>query len=155
MKDRNVEYPNRYKLNKVTGTDDTYDLVPAPGEVSDEGTILNKGNLLSDTTAANLGFAPTDDPTIDDAFQNVYRIGDLRLSVRKDLGNNWVLADGSVAPFGIRSILPDCTPANISQCNPNLSSLISVAGSANILDILFVDGIWYILTGQILDTIKI
>ena len=52
MKDRSVEFPQRYRLTKVTGTDDIYDLIPAPGEITEEGTLINKGTLLSDDTAA-------------------------------------------------------------------------------------------------------
>lgn len=40
---------------KVEGTDDIYDLTPAPGAVTEEGTFLNVENLLKDTTAALLG----------------------------------------------------------------------------------------------------
>lgn len=40
--DRNVEFPNRYQLNKVAGTDSISDIVPAPGEVSDPGTLWNR-----------------------------------------------------------------------------------------------------------------
>lgn len=40
---------------KVEGTDDIYDLTPAPGTVTEEGTFLNVENLLKDTTAALLG----------------------------------------------------------------------------------------------------
>lgn len=40
---------------KVEGTDDIYDLTPAPGTVTEEGTFLNVKNLLKDTTAALLG----------------------------------------------------------------------------------------------------
>lgn len=54
MTDRNVEFPNRYRLVKVPGTDDIYDAIPAPGEVYDEGTFIDKANLLSDATAASI-----------------------------------------------------------------------------------------------------
>lgn len=57
MKDRNVEFPNRYHLTKVAGTDDIYDLTPAPGAVYEEGTFRNKANDLSDDTAAMFGFS--------------------------------------------------------------------------------------------------
>lgn len=55
MTDRNVQYPNRYKLEKVAGTDDIYDLTPAPGTVTEEGTLVNKSTLLKDVTAALYG----------------------------------------------------------------------------------------------------
>lgn len=40
---------------KVEGTDDIYDLTPAPGTVTEEGTFLNSDTLLKQTTAALLG----------------------------------------------------------------------------------------------------
>ena len=52
MKDRSVQYPKRYRMTKIPGTDDIYDLDPAPGEITEEGTLINKGTLLSDDTAA-------------------------------------------------------------------------------------------------------
>ena len=56
MTDRNVQYPTRYRMTKVAGTDDIYEMEPVPGEVTDEGTIINKAALLKDTTAALFGF---------------------------------------------------------------------------------------------------
>lgn len=70
MTDRNVQYPSRYKLTLVEGTSDVYELTPVPGEVSAEGTILNKANLLADDTASDLG-VPQADPTVDDAFKRI------------------------------------------------------------------------------------
>lgn len=55
MIDRNVEFPNRYRMVKVEGTDDIIDLIPVPGEISDEGTFINKATLLKDATAALFG----------------------------------------------------------------------------------------------------
>lgn len=59
MYDRNVEHPNRYQLVKVEGTDDIFDLVPAPGTVNNEGTLINKNSLLKDATAALFGLRST------------------------------------------------------------------------------------------------
>ena len=70
MTDRNVEFPTRYKLTKVAGTDDIYDLTPVPGTVTAEGTLINKETLLSDPTAAALGLTQ-DDPTVDDALKKL------------------------------------------------------------------------------------
>ena len=69
MKDRAVEFPNRYRLAKVEGTSDVYDLVPAPGTVTEEGTYINKKTLLTDETAAILGL--NGDPTPNDAFMAI------------------------------------------------------------------------------------
>ena len=67
MQDRNVEFPNRFRMVKVEGTDDIYDVIPAPGEVLNPGTLLNKANLLSDETARLLGMEQND-PTVNEAF---------------------------------------------------------------------------------------
>lgn len=53
LQNRVVEYPNRYKLTQVAGTNDTYDLERQPGEITEVGTpyarnIINKiDNVLS------------------------------------------------------------------------------------------------------------
>lgn len=51
MRDRVVQYPNRYKLTPVSG--DVYDLTPEPGIVTEEGTDLNKA--LFDKILAAIG----------------------------------------------------------------------------------------------------
>lgn len=65
MRDRVVQHPNRYKLTPVSG--DVYDLTPEPGIVTEEGTDLNKANLLSDSTELKILNA-TNDATVDDAL---------------------------------------------------------------------------------------
>lgn len=67
MQDRNVEFPNRFRMVKVEGTDDIYDMIPAPGDVLNPGTLLNKANLLTDETAGRLGLLQ-EDPTVNEAF---------------------------------------------------------------------------------------
>lgn len=42
VKDRVVEHPHRYKLTKVAGTEDVYDLEQVPGTVTDAGTSVNR-----------------------------------------------------------------------------------------------------------------
>lgn len=66
MDDRNVQFPQRYQLKKVSGTDDIYDLIPAPGEITSEGTLINKGTLWKDVTAALFGLGADSVP--DDGF---------------------------------------------------------------------------------------
>ena len=68
MKDRDVEFPRRYRIDWVPGTDNIADFTPAPGEVSEEGTFYNKANQLSDDTAVLAGLDPADDPTVNDAL---------------------------------------------------------------------------------------
>lgn len=61
-----MQYPQRYQLVKVAGTEDIFDLIPAPGEVSAEGTLINKATLWKDTTAALFGLGVNSVP--DDGF---------------------------------------------------------------------------------------
>lgn len=68
MIDREVEHPNRYRLKLVADEDNVFDLIPEPGEIVEEGTPLNKATLLQDSTALNIGFAKSDNPTVDQAF---------------------------------------------------------------------------------------
>ena len=65
MKDRVPLYPGRVTLTPVSGQANTYDMVRAD-QPTEEGTPLNKENLLADDTAAALGLSG--DPTVDDAF---------------------------------------------------------------------------------------
>lgn len=46
VKDRIVEHGNRYKLNLVSGTNDTYDLIKQPGEITENGTPINSALFL-------------------------------------------------------------------------------------------------------------
>lgn len=54
---------------KVEGTDDIFDLVPAPGEIRNEGTFINKATLLKDATADLFGFGA--DAVPDDVFSKL------------------------------------------------------------------------------------
>lgn len=66
--DRNVQYPNRYELkDTITGeTVATYDIVPAQGEVIEEGTPINR-ELFESIAADFNGIKGSDgvSPTID------------------------------------------------------------------------------------------
>lgn len=55
MKDRNVEHPDYFRLEKVPGTTDIFKVTPTPGTVYEEGDLLNKSTLLTDDTAALMG----------------------------------------------------------------------------------------------------
>lgn len=61
MQDRISLYPGRVKLTPVAGQDNVFDLVRAD-QPTQEGTALNKGNLLADDTAALFGIAAGDIP---------------------------------------------------------------------------------------------
>lgn len=65
MQDRVSLYPGRVTLTPVAGQANTYDMVRAD-QPTQEGTQLNKGNLLSDATAELLGLPSTAVPN--DAF---------------------------------------------------------------------------------------
>lgn len=65
MKDRVPRYPGRVKMTPVAGQANTYDMVRAD-EPTQEGTPLNKANLLRDATAAMFGLSKTAVP--DDVF---------------------------------------------------------------------------------------
>lgn len=68
MQDRISAYPGRVKLTPVAGQADTYDLTRAD-QPTQEGTPLNKANLLSDTAAAQVwGDSVPADPSPSDAF---------------------------------------------------------------------------------------
>jgi len=69
VKDRVVEHPGRYQMVPVAGTTDTYDFVAVPGTVTEAGTDLSKGNLLTDATAALFGLG--EDAVPDDALVNI------------------------------------------------------------------------------------
>ena len=95
MKDRNVQYPNRYRMQKVAGTDDIFDLIPAPGEVYEEGDLINKGLLLSDATAALYGL--DSDAVPDDALKRLATgVGDIKVTKRTDLDDTWLLCNGDI-----------------------------------------------------------
>lgn len=95
MKDRSVEFPNRYRLVKVAGTDDVFDFVPAPGEISEEGTFINKATLLKDVTAGHFGLGT--DAVPDDVFGVLSRF-------QNGLGNEyvWGKTEYKTAPIIVR-----------------------------------------------------
>lgn len=57
MQDRLPTYPGRVVITPVEGAANTYDMVLADVPTQ-EGTPLNKANLLSDSTAALLNLTP-------------------------------------------------------------------------------------------------
>lgn len=60
MEDRDVQFPNRYRITKVEGTDDIYDFEPVPGEVTEDGSLVNKSLLFSDIAAGMFGLFGND-----------------------------------------------------------------------------------------------
>lgn len=103
MKDRVPLYPGRVKLEPVAGQANTYDMTRAD-QPQQEGTKLNKANLLTDETVAkvwpNASERPAD-PTPNDAFDKIastpaFKVGDMLQTVRTNPGDKWLLCDGSI-----------------------------------------------------------
>lgn len=69
MKDRVVEFPNRYRMLPVEGESNVFDLEAVPGTITQEGTFLNANNLLKATTEQAMGLP--EDSTVDDAFSHI------------------------------------------------------------------------------------
>lgn len=93
MNDRISEHPGRVTLTPVAGQENTYDMVRAD-QPTQEGTPLNKATLLSDRTAISLGLT-SEDPTVDDALNAAYgKVGDVKVTRRTDLGDEWRLCNG-------------------------------------------------------------
>lgn len=59
MIDRSVQYPNRYQLTKVS--DGVYDLIPAPGTITQEGTPISKATMFDDNNVARYNVEEPDD----------------------------------------------------------------------------------------------
>ena len=78
MIDRNVEFPNRFRMTKVEGTDDIYDLIPAPGEVIAPGDTFSKANMLPDSIPAALGLK-MGNPQVKDALNVLANIGNVHV----------------------------------------------------------------------------
>lgn len=95
MQDRVPLYPGRVTLTPVSGQANTYDMARAD-QPSQEGTPLNKGSLLKDSTAALFGLGA--DAVPDDALRAIpdrmEPIGTIKMTVRTDLGDNWLLCNG-------------------------------------------------------------
>lgn len=78
MIDRNVEFPNRFRMTKVEGTDDIYDLIPAPGEVIAPGDTFSKANMLPDSIPAALGLK-MGNPQVKDALNVLANVGNVHV----------------------------------------------------------------------------
>lgn len=63
----------------------------APGW-QQQPTFLNKQNLGQDKTMAVYNRGP--EGTVDDLFQSVFAVGDIKISTRTDLGDHWLLCNG-------------------------------------------------------------
>ena len=85
MKDRISLYPGRVKLNPVAGEANTFDMVRAD-QPTQEGTALNKANLLNDSTAEGL-YLGDGEPTPDLAFQKMMK--NVQVERTQNVKNEW------------------------------------------------------------------
>lgn len=94
MEDRVSLYPGRVKLIPVSGQTDVYDMVRAD-EPTQDGTALNKANLLTDVTAALFGLGT-------DAVPNdvLVKIKDLIDVNAEAIANGTKIATGSYKGTG-------------------------------------------------------
>jgi hypothetical protein len=116
MKDRLSKYPGRVKLTPVAGQADTFDMIRAD-EPENEGTPLNKNTFLTDETAEEMGLDPATDPTPNDALKKIMekyvtKVGDVRETFRTDLGDDWLLCNGTGIPEGEFPVLRELMPYN-------------------------------------------
>lgn len=105
MKDRIPLYPGRVTLTPVSGQSNTYDMERADSP-TETGTPLNTANLFSDQTAA---LYPAGTETVDQALADSCRqVGDIIYTVRKNLGENYLLCDGRTVS---KATYPELTSA--------------------------------------------
>lgn len=108
MRDRNVQYPNRFHVRPVAGTDDIFEIVPAPGTVYEEGTFFNKANMLQDLTAALYGKGP--DATPDEIFAVIQPMVQAAYEKNKIVTGAYVGTGSSITlTFGFRPKFFCCT----------------------------------------------
>lgn len=100
----------RYGIYDDKGTLLRYEYIKPEDEPTQDGTPLNKANLLSDDTAAGLGL--NGDPTVDDAL-NVARgnVGDIMLTTKSTLGEDWVLCNGNMVDETAYPVLANLMPS--------------------------------------------
>ncbi len=109
VKDRVVEHPHRYKLTKVAGSEDVYDLEQVPGTVTDMGTSVNRqlfnsidsallcthsktGTVHTFTLNSNVAsFVPG---------QTIYTVK-AALTASIEVGDTFTLTDGTTSYTGI------------------------------------------------------
>lgn len=89
FQDRVPRYPGRVTMTPVSGQANTYDLARADDPVV-EGTKIN--------AALFEGFMPG-------------KVGDILISTRTDLGDNWLLCNGDVLPFSYEEFYEKLPPA--------------------------------------------
>lgn len=102
MKDRNVQFPNRFEIVAVPGTTNIFEVTPAPGEVYEEGTFWNKSNVLKDATAALYGKGSSASP--DDIFANIPQFIADAISDRAKISTGQYTGTGPAGLYGTVNI---------------------------------------------------
>lgn len=86
----------------------------APGW-QQQPTFLNKQNLGQDKTMAVYNRGP--EGTVDDLFQSVFAVGDIKVSTRTDLGDSWLLCNGEFFDENKYPDLPKVAPKKANVWN--------------------------------------
>lgn len=86
----------------------------APGW-QQQPTFLNKQNLGQDKTMAVYNRGP--EGTVDDLFQSVFAVGDIKVSTRTDLGDSWLLCNGEFFDENKYPDLPKVAPKKANEWN--------------------------------------
>lgn len=86
----------------------------APGW-QQQPTFLNKQNLGQDKTMAVYNRGP--EGTVDDLFQSVFAVGDIKVSTRTDLGDSWLLCNGEFFDESKYPDLPKVAPKKANEWN--------------------------------------
>ena len=139
MQDREPTYPGRVTLTPVYGMANTYDMERADRPLQ-EGTPLNKANLLKDATAALFGLGT--DAVPDDALHLLSRF-------QSGLGNEYIWAKSQYQEIKTSSSLSFSgkntssilcsnqitldSSGNISLFNPETYTLTQIEGNRSIL----------------------
>lgn len=117
MTDRQPLHPGRVKLVPVAGQENVYDMVRAD-EALVPGTELKKATLLSDETERFI-WGDAKDRTVDEALytakkntNHVFEVGDIRVTARTDLGDDWLLCNGERIPYEYTELRNNCFPAD-------------------------------------------
>ena len=100
----------RYGIYGDDGTLLRYEYIKPEDDPTQVGTPLNKATLLSDKTAEGLGLSG--DPSVNDAI-NVARgnVGDIMLTTKSTLGEDWVLCNGAMVDETTYPVLAKMLPA--------------------------------------------
>lgn len=127
MKDRVPRYPGRVTLTPVEGQTNTYDMARAD-EPTEAGTPLNTASLLTAATAKKL-LKDEQDHTVNEALNALWdriKVGDIVLTTRTDLGDEWHECDGTALSFASSPALQGLVPLTLESSELNQTSLNSI-----------------------------